>query len=152
MSLIRKLSTMRGPLMLALIMSALGMNALIPTGYMLAPSGDGSIAVTACPTTNALARSLAERDALADDGIDHAAMGHVVAGSDDDGDKGSGLASPSKDCAFSALASGATLPDAVGFDWRAAVGSDLATPELKAFPTQPARYLRPPLRAPPLLG
>lgn len=152
MSLIRKLSTMRGPLMLALILSALGMNALIPTGYMLAPSADGSIAVTACPTTNALARSLAERDALADDGIDHAAMGHVVEGSDDDSDKGSGLASPSKDCAFSALASGATLPDAVGFDWLAAVESDLTAPELQAFATRPARYLRPPLRGPPLLG
>jgi hypothetical protein len=89
---------------------------------------------------------------LADDGIDHAAMGHVVEGSDDDSDKGSGLASPSKDCAFSALASGATLPDAVGFDSLAAVESDLTAPELQAFATRPARYLRPPLRGPPLLG
>ena len=141
-----------GPVLLVLILSALGMNALIPAGYMLAPTADGFVAVTACQTTNVLARSLAERDALGADGIDHAAMGHVVSGADGDKEEGSGLSSPSKDCAFSALASGATLPDPVDFDWLAALGGSLEPPGLQAISTEPARYLRPPLRGPPLLG
>lgn len=155
MSLMRKQVRQRSQLLLVLALSVLGFTALIPSGHMLAPTTSGYLAITPCPETNALYRAVlahAERNAPSSDGIDHAAMGHTPGGADDTGKTPSSGVSTGKDCAFSGLASGATLPDLPDIAGQAAVGADISTPELRAFAARAVRYLRPPLRGPPLLG
>lgn len=70
--------------MLALVLAALGMIGVLPSGTMLAPAGAHGASVILCPQTHPLARALAARSADAQDGGEtaaqiaalHAAMGH----------------------------------------------------------------------------
>lgn len=155
MSLIRKQVRARSQLLLLLALSVLGFTALVPTGHMLAPTGTGYLAITPCPETNALYRAVlahADRNAQSDGGIDHAAMGHTGGGADDPDQAPPTGVSSGKDCAFSGLAAGATLPDLPELGAQMAIDDDVTTPELRALAARAARYLRPPLRGPPLLG
>lgn len=151
--------------LLALSLAALGMNALVPAGMMIAPAGDGAAAIILCPQTHPLARAQAARApsemaalhaAMGHSMIDHdaghhvarhhGAMGHAAPPSDD---PASTTAAPAQSCAFTGLALAALLPDR----------SDISLASL-APPTAPAARiailaiaaparLRPPLRAPP---
>ena len=155
MSLIRKQVRARSQLLLLLALSVLGFTALVPTGHMLAPTGSGYLAITPCPETNALYRAVlahADRNVQSDGGIDHAAMGHIAGGADDAEQAPPSGVSSGKDCAFSGLASGATLPDLPSFSGQMVIDEDVTATELRALAAKAARYLRPPLRGPPLLG
>lgn len=127
---------------LAALLIVLGANALIPMGYMLAPSEDGAVTVSLCPDTNPIAR-------LAPTGsVDHAAMGHADLHPDGDGHS-SGKSTT--DCAYSGLAKAATVADdpfILGIALAFALLIGLApTRQLKLRSTP---RLRPPLRGPPL--
>lgn len=152
--------------LLAFVLAALGMNALVPAGTMIAPVGKLGASIILCPETHPLARALGASSAAPDmaalhaamghgehhGGIDHAAMGHTMAPADDDaGDPApsSGTAAPAQACAFAGLALAALLTER-----SEAPPPPLAPlPELFALLTRlqlvaPA-HLRPPLRAPP---
>lgn len=149
MTRLRYPSMLKGRLLLTLALMALGMNAFIPAGYMIAPSSSHGFAVTLCPQTNPLARAIMDsqgHEQAGDTGVDHAAMGHHSPAPDDDTPT-AGRANI--DCAFSALASAGDVPE---------------HPEIAPFPLQPLlqpaallpalaivpdRNLRPPLRGPP---
>lgn len=138
----------KGSPLLAFALAVLGLNAIIPTGYMIVPSATHVLAIVPCPSTNELARivpATAEPHAA----VDHMAMGHHEAGTTEAGESPPASAQPDLDCAFSALSLAAMLPDRVALH-----GSGFAVdpPDAALLPTllvEPLRYLRPPLRAPP---
>lgn len=106
-----------------------------------------------CPVTHPLARTLpqVEIDHVAAEhgGMDHAAMGHVSDGPDD---PASSTATGNVDCAFSALGSAAVDPGQTGFDLLIRSGQGAELPPLPEFAIVETYRLRPPLRAPPILG
>ncbi len=165
MTSLRHLMAARRRALLAFVLAALGMNALVPAGTMIAPVGQNGAAIMLCPETHPLARALgtvaapemAALHAAMGHGQphhdDHAAMGHAPVPADDPAPPPdpSGTAAQSQSCAFAGLAL-AALPSEQGEP-----PSTLSTPlpEPLAFLTRlqlvaPA-HLRPPLRAPPAL-
>lgn len=152
---LRTMIQFRGRLLLALVLAALGMNALVPAGYMIAPSAAHGFAVVVCPNSNPLAQyAAASTDAEAQ--VDHAAMGHHVAGADhgepgDNGLEGSSAASPKADCAFSAIASAATLPEKPALESIAIVRTRALLAKLQVPDVARRPYIQPPLRGPPSL-
>ncbi|QIQ87221.1 hypothetical protein [Erythrobacter sp.] len=119
--------------------------ALVPRGYMVAPSAAHGFEITACPDAHPLARMVAqiedeERRAA------HAAMGHH--------DEPSGGPSSSSqsggDCAFAGFSAPGLANDVRGWEGPVAI---VAAPRLIAYRERvEARLprLRPPLRGPPL--
>lgn len=152
MTRLRNPSLLKGRLLLALVSVALGMNAFIPAGYMVAPSSSHFLAVTLCPETNPLARAAMAAEGpshSADAGSHHAAMGHHGPTSDDNA-PASGRANV--DCAFSALAFAGNLPEQTGPDVISLERARVLSAPLKSLKVSPGRHLRPPLRGPPLHG
>lgn len=136
----------------ALLLAGLWLNALAPAGYMIAPSATGWPAVTVCPETHPLARLVShashEMAASKAASVDHAAMGHGPHGPDE---KGSSLSNQTQDCAFAGAqeqATGSIDPAVLA----AALAFVLLLGLVPSSPItgSPRRYLRPPLRAPPV--
>jgi len=155
---------------LTLILLVLGMNALVPVGYMIAPSDDQLFIVTPCPSTNPLARAVhlktaehakaAGHEKSADHvttgghvttdnmlAMSHAEMGHLPSGTDD-GQPSS--AQPKADCAFSTLTFDAINPGklSLGAVLLAPLAPDTAS--FADFGVIDKSRLRPPERAPPV--
>jgi len=130
---------------MALICAALAMNAFIPAGYMIAPSANHLFAVTPCPSSNPLAH-IASGTADPHATMDHAAMGHVPSGTQDEAPVS---AQSNVDCAFSALTFAATVPEKPASLAIVLGRSRAADTFLPALAVVRKRYLRPPLRAPP---
>lgn len=152
MTRLRNPSLSKGRLLLALALVALGMNAFIPAGYMVAPSSSHVFAVTLCPETNPLARAVMAAEGhsqTGDAGSRHAAMGHHAPTSEDDAPT-AGRADV--DCAFSALAFAGNVPEQPGSDAIALDRARILSAPLKILTVSPGRHLRPPLRGPPLHG
>ncbi|MEL1250528.1 hypothetical protein [Aurantiacibacter gilvus] len=150
---LRKLITLKGPKSLVLLLAALALHALVPTGHMLAATPGHGLAVTMCPVTHPLARAALEDEGdqahTAMHGVDHAAMGHAPLDLDD----GVPVTAQGKqDCAFSALGSAALGVDAPAIAAPVSDGATTETPELPDLAIRPADRLRPPLRAPPRQG
>jgi len=145
MTSLRSSSRAKGRLLLALVCAALAMKALIPAGYMIAPSANHVFAITPCPSTNPLAR-------VASGAADqHAAMGHAAIGQGSSApqDQLPVSAQSNVDCAFSALAFAGTFPEkphSFEIVLDRSGGGDTALP---ASIIVRNRYLRPPLRGPP---
>ncbi len=153
MTSLRKFITLKGPKSLVLLLVALALHALVPTGHMLAATPGHGLAVTMCPVTHPLARVALEAEGdhaqMAMDGVDHAAMGHGPSDTDD----GIPVTAQSKqDCAFSALGSAALGVDAPVVEPPAGDDAATATPPLPDLAVRQADRLRPPLRAPPRKG
>lgn len=172
---LRHLMAARRTGLLAFVLAALGMNALVPAGVMLAPAPADLAQIILCPQTHPLARAAAAATrapdlaalhaamghGAADHGaaIDHAAMGHAVmgdavisgpdAGHDDDAPQ-TAAANP-QSCAFAGLSLAALLPE--GGEFAAPpLALAIAPPAgLASFTFNPPAHLRPPLRAPPAL-
>lgn len=161
----RDISLLRLRMLLVLFATAFSINAFVPVGHMLAPSGSHLINVVPCPSTNPLVRAFAQIEdaaevvdhaamdhgdmvhAMPKGGVDHAAMGHHVPSPDDEAPPTS--VQSGNVCAFSSLAFAATLPEKpVLLLIKSGKGPELAPP-LPALTLSPARYLRPPLRGPP---
>lgn len=152
MTHLRNPSLLKGRLLLALVLVALGMNAFIPAGYMVAPSSSHFLAVTLCPETNPLARAAMAAKGHSqptDAGAHHAALGHHAPTPDDDV-PAAGRADV--DCAFSALAFAGNIPEQPGSDALALEHTQILSAPLKILTVSPGRHLRPPLRGPPLHG
>lgn len=145
MTSLRSSSRARGRLFLTLICAVLAMKALIPAGYMIAPSANHLFEVTLCPSTNPLARIVSE---AADQhaAMDHAAMGH---GPSDTQDKHHVSAQSNVDCAFSALTFAATFPEKPHSFVTLLGRSGVADAALPSSIIVRNRYLRPHLRGPP---
>lgn len=173
MNALRYLLAQQRLALLAFVLAALGMNALVPAGTMIMPTGGYGAAIILCPETHPLARALGTakapdkaalhdamghgdphaRDLAAMDhhGMDHAAMGHAA---EPQGDPAQlpdpmGQSAPAQSCAFAGLGL-AALP----------IADNVVIPEFSVPLPEPlahfARlqlvapaYLRPPLRAPP---
>lgn len=125
---------------------ALIASALIPRGYMVAPSQAHGFQITACPETNPLAQIAAHRHATKQRQL-HAAMGH-------DMDPAEGPASSTSqsggDCAFAGLGAQGIAPAVYAWDGPAGA---LEAPLVAAYQTRAAKRLsrlRPPLRGPPI--
>ena len=167
--------------LLALVLAALGMNALVPAGTMIAPLSEHGARIILCPQTHPLARAIAAQASAAGDmaalhaamghgaahdghdghdghgdhhaAMDHAAMGHAAAAPDDAApDPAPGsTAAPAQSCAFVGLALAAILAER-----SEAPSAPLPPlPEPLAFAERwqlvAPAHLRPPLRAPPSL-
>lgn len=145
MTSLRSSSRARGRLFLTLICAALAMKALIPAGYMVAPSANHVFAITPCPSTNPLARVAGEATGH-HAAMDHAAMGH---GPSDPQDKLPVSAQSNVDCAFSALTFAATFPEKPHSFVTLLDRSGAADPFQHTIIVARNRYLRPPLRGPP---
>jgi hypothetical protein len=166
---LRYLIAARRRALLAFVLAALGMNALVPAGTMIAPTGEQGASIILCPQTHPLARALrasADPDMaalhaamghgehMAAD-MDHAAMGHTMPPADDDDAPdpapSSGTAAPGQACAFAGLALAALLAEQ-------SLAPSILPPPLPEPLALLARlqlvapaHLRPPLRAPPAL-
>lgn len=134
---------------IVLLFAGLGLNALAPAGYMIAPSATGWPVIVMCPQTHPLARlmALAARDngSATTTSVDHAAMGHG------DDDSNPLAAQHNEDCAFSLALHLATGP--IDSELLAALIAFILLLGLIAasrIVIRPSRYLRPPLRGPPV--
>jgi hypothetical protein len=119
-------------------------SAIIPRGYMVAPSPSHGIEVTACPETNPLARIAVHRQSEEHHKA-HAAMGH---------DREPSESAPSTgqsggDCAFAGAVAQGLASDIEVWDAQIAANeAPLRSPVRHQIETRPLR-LRPPLRGPP---
>ncbi|MBH1945424.1 hypothetical protein I5L01_14445 [Erythrobacter sp. YJ-T3-07] len=144
--------------MISILLLAFVLNALAPSGYMIARTQGGLPAVVVCPETHPLARAVEasrERNGMHDGmAMDHAAMGHTVVdhaamghASDD------GTAPTATDKGHCALAGVAKL--ALHSPGEALLAAEMAYAVLlglKAIRPLALRappHLRPPLRGPP---
>lgn len=166
--------------LLAFILAALGMNALVPAGVMLAPAPAHLAQVILCPQTHPLARAAAAKPAQASElaalhaamghgpadhgapdggAVDHAAMGRAVMGHAVMGDSDAGhddaapepAAANPQSCAFAGLALAAMLPERGEFAAPPLPRAIAPPARLAALTLSPPAHLRPPLRAPPAL-
>lgn len=138
-----------GHKVLLLLLAVLGMQAFVPAGHMVAPSGAHGIAITLCPTTHPLARAIAHRASDAAMKA-HAAMGHMPASPEDDATPATTRGDTN--CAFSALASAALEADRPILDLPGRDAAPAESPALPELGVTDADRLRPPLRAPPFLA
>lgn len=136
----------------ALIALALFVSALVPRGYMIAPSSAHLFEITLCPETNPVARAFLANDS-AHSG--HHAAHHAahLSAHDSDGEGDESLpstAQSSGDCAFASLFANSLLYQE--HEWEFATGSYTALHTVFARSRLVVRRLRlrPPLRAPPV--
>lgn len=169
---LRHFMAVRRRALLALVLAALGMNALVPAGTMIAPAGDRFAAIILCPDTHPLARAFAaklpaelaalhaamghgptDHASIDHAAMDHAAMGHASAApANDPADQPASTSAAPQSCAFTGLALAALLPDC-NDNSAAAVAMAPALPaRIKAWAVAAPAHLRPPLRAPPALS
>ncbi len=120
-------------------------SAIIPRGYMIAPSEAGGLHVTACPETNPLARMMVPRQSE-EQRLAHVAMGHDMDHSDEEAPSAS---QASGDCAFAGFSVQGVAQAGYAWDapFRAYVA--LAPPFIEDRTEARALRLRPPLRGPP---
>lgn len=170
MKLLRYLSLAHSRALLAFVVAALAMQAIVPAGLMVVPTGAHGARIILCPQTHPLARALnaqsgahahahAELAALhaamghGDMGhaaMDHAAMGH--SGALHDPAPAPSAAPASQSCAFAgAGALAAMLPERSEAPSALAAAPDLRPAVLVDFRLAHPPRLRPPLRAPPAL-
>lgn len=173
MKLLRYLSLAHSRALLAFVVAALAMQAIVPAGLMVVPTGAHGARIILCPQTHPLARALnaqsgAHADAelaalhaamghgdmghatMDDAAIDHAAMGH--SGALHDPAPAPSAAPASQSCAFAgAGALAAMLPERSEAPSALAAAPDLRPAVLVDFRLAHPPRLRPPLRAPPAL-
>ncbi len=145
--------------MLSILLLAFGLNALAPSGYMIAATDGGWPAVVVCPETHPLARAVAasreERESHDMGAMDHASMGHAVMdhaamghGGDD------GTAPVTANDGHCALASAVKLAlhsaDEALLAEAMAYAVQLGFRPIRPLIFHAPAYLRPPLRGPPL--
>jgi len=138
-----------------LMLMVLFTSAIVPRGYMIAPSSTQLFDVTLCPATNPLARAALSQEnnhadhqhAHSQEHALHVALGHI----DADGEVDAQAADQSSgDCAFAGLAAPALPLDGQVWDF------DRLTETAQISVFHEARIsiwhwrLRPPLRGPPL--
>lgn len=162
MRLLRSLTQAHRRALLAFVLAALGMQALVPAGLMLAPSSAHGAAIILCPQTHPLARALGAKADASDAGMaalhaamghavmDHAAMGHAPA-PEDDSAPATSSGSNGQTCAFAGAALAGLLPDRAEPPVPLATQPDSAPPPLHPLGLAAPSHLRPPLRAPPAL-
>jgi len=131
----------------ALIALALFVSALVPRGYMIAPSSAHLFEITLCPETNPVARAF-----LADDSAHSGHHAAHLSAHDLDGEGDEGLPSTSQssgDCAFASLFANSLFYQE--HEWEFATGSYTAlhTVFVRSRVVVRRLRLRPPLRAPP---
>lgn len=131
----------------AVLTLVLLVSALVPRGYMIAPSQTGVFQVTLCPETNPLARMVTHKQSD-EQRAAHAAMGHHF---DADDEPASFSAQTGGDCAFSGTA-GQGLAQTVDVweDQFSVFEPLLLLPPYQEQGDTRALRLRPPLRGPPL--
>ena len=162
MRLLRSYTRMHRRALLAFVLAALGMQALMPAGLMLAPSSAHGAAIILCPQTHPLARALgAKADssdasmaalhaAMGHGSMDHAAMGHAPA-PEDDSAPATSSGSYGQTCAYTGAALAGLLPDRTEPPVPLAAQTDSAPAPLQPLGVATPAHLRPPLRAPPAL-
>ena len=129
----------------AVISLVLLASAMIPRGYMIAPSEAGGLQVTACPETNPIARVMAHR--LGEEQrLAHAAMGHDM---DHAGGEAPSTSQTGGDCAFAGFSAQGIAQS--GHVWDAPFDAYVAlTPPFIEERTEAGPFrLRPPSRGPP---
>ena len=141
-----RLSPVRHGVTFAVMALVLLASAMVPRGYMIAPSETGGLHITACPHSNPFARMVAHTQ-REEQSLAHAAMGHHMDDADDEvptaGQSGS-------DCAFAGFsAQGVAQAMAV---WDAPFGAyaSLAPPIISKKTKKRSLRLRPSLRGPPI--
>lgn len=147
LSLLRK----NGAALLGMALCVLSLNAIIPSGYMIVPSPTHVFAVVPCPSSNELARLTAAKPGHHEQ-VDHAAMGHHMPDQAERDGTPPDASQPDPDCAFSALSMAALLPGTVAPENSEFPVEFLDEARLPALAVSLPRYLRPPLRAPPVKG
>jgi len=162
MRLLRPFTQAHRRALLAFVLAALGMQALVPAGLMLAPSAGHGAAIILCPQTHPLARALgggaeasdadmaALHAAMGHGSMDHAAMGHAPA-SEDDSSPSSAAGNSGQTCAFAGAALAGLLPDRAEPPVLLAAQRNTTPPQLHPLGLATPAHLRPPLRAPPAL-
>ncbi|MEM6909787.1 MAG: hypothetical protein AAF494_14025 [Pseudomonadota bacterium] len=166
MAVLQHLSVRIRLVVLLLLVAGLGIHALAPAGYMIAPSATGWLTVTICPETHPLAYQTRaashDHSAMAPASPDHAAMGHAAMSHtpishtqmDHGSDDGQGSASnQNTDCAFAGLiklATGGIDPLLLSAALAFAVLIGLAPRVVFRLPQR--GHVRPPLRGPPVLA
>lgn len=137
---------------IAILLAGLTLNFLAPIGYMVAPSPAGWPSVVVCPETHPLARlagpvseTRGAHTGKHTGTMDHAAMGHEQGGDT------TPSSSQSKDCAFSGaldLTAGAIDPGLLSATivYLLLLGIASSRPVI----ITERRYMRPPLRGPPI--
>lgn len=155
MSVIRHIIRCWRLALFALLCVGLGLNSLVPAGYMIAPSSSGWLTVVICPETHPLARwtapktdhNMMDHAAMGHGDMSHAAMEHGHMGHDD----GSGASgSQANECAFA----GVSKQDSSALDLYLLALAIAFALLLGLSPRSPIRLpklanLRPPLRGPP---
>ena len=160
MTLLRTFSRVHGRALLVFALAALGVQALIPAGLMVAPAPGRGAQVILCPQTHPLARAAADK-ASADMAAIHAAMGHAImdhaamghgTGAEEDSVPASSVAPAGQSCAFAgAGALAGLLPERAAAVPAPAMREALPPLRLQALQLVEAPRLRPPLRGPPTL-
>ena len=147
LSLLRK----KGAALLGMALCVLSLNVIIPSGYMIVPSASHVFAVVPCPSSNVLARHAAS-SAEHHEHVNHSAMGHHMPDQAERDGTPPDASQPDPDCAFSALSMAALLPGTVAPENSEFPVEFLDEARLPALAVSLPRYLRPPLRAPPVKG
>jgi len=154
------LSFARPGALMGFVIAALGMEAFVPAGLMVAPASGFGAQIILCPQTHPLARAAAAQAsaelaamplAIGHARTDHAAMVHAPA-PDDDPDPARSAAANAPSCAFAgAGALAGLLPDQPAALAPLASGAAAHAQLLRPLQIASAARLRPPVRAPPLL-
>lgn len=119
--------------------------AMVPRGYMVAPSEAHGLQITACPQTNPLAQMIAHKHDT-EQREHHAAMGHDMDPADG---PASSAGQSGGDCAFAGLGAQGIVPAVHAWDGPVAgSAAPLVAAYRKRIATRLSR-LRPPLRGPP---
>lgn len=157
MKALRFLSHAHRRALLGCVLAALGMQALVPAGLMVAPASGHGAQIILCPQTHPLARAAAAQasaemvavhKAMGHAVMDHAAMGHAAPG--DDPSPAPSTASSAQSCAFAGAGGLAgLLPDEPTAGAPRAYSVAVSPLPLRQIEVAVARHLRPPLRAPP---
>jgi hypothetical protein len=165
MRLLRSFIPVNRRALLAFVLAALGMQALVPAGLMLAPAAEHGAAIILCPQTHPLARALGAKADASDSSdasmaalhaamghgsMDHAAMGHAPA-PEDDSAPATSSGSYGQTCAYAGAALAGLLPDRTEPPVPLAAQTDSAPAPLQPLGLATPAHLRPPLRAPPAL-
>lgn len=177
MKLLRYLSLAHSRALLAFVVAALAMQAIVPAGLMVVPTGAHGARIVLCPQTHPLARALNAQSgahahahahaeltalhaamghgdmghaAMDDAAMDHAAMGH--SGAPHDPAPAPSAAPASQSCAFAGAGALAAMPpERSEVPSALAAAPDLRPAVLVDFRLAHPPRLRPPLRAPPAL-
>lgn len=162
MRLLRSFTRLHRRALLAFVLAALGMQALVPSGLMVAPGEGHGAAIILCPQTHPLARALGDgaeasdadmaalHAAMGHGAMDHAAMVHAPA-PEDDSAPAEPIGASGQTCAFAGAALAGLLPDRAEPPGPLAAQPDSAPLPLHPLGLAAPARLRPPLRAPPAL-